>query len=289
MNAGDVFVGGVAVVTGAGSGIGEGIAREAARRGMKVVLADIATDRIEQIAAELRAVGQEVLAVTTDVSDHAAVERLAATTHEIFGDVRLLVNNAGIEMLGHVWEIPAETWNKALGINVLGVIHGVRAFAPRMLAANKPAFIANLSSVGALGVMPIQTPYIVSKHAVLSFTECLALEVEMTGAPISVSAVLPGPVATRIFEDAPAGLNPKTVDRHRAYMNAMLRDYGLDAQEAGRRILEGIAARQFWVSTHPEMMTEYARARSLHLAELGHPRLTEETRSILGPEQSGAV
>ena len=252
MKASEAFSGGVAVVTGAASGIGEGIARTAAALGMKLVLADIATDRLEALAAEIRGNGGEALAVTTDVSDAAALDRLAAVTHEAFGDVRLLVNNAGIEMLGHVWEIPAGTWEKAMKINVLGVINGVRAFAPRMIAAGKQAYIANLSSVGGLGMMPIQTPYLVTKHAVLSFTECLALEIDMTGQPISVSAVLPGPVATRIFEDAPAGNNPGTVERHRAYMNAMLRDYGISGLEAGQRILDGVAAGQFWVSTHPE-------------------------------------
>jgi len=278
----DVFSGGVAVVTGAGSGIGEGIARTAASVGMKVVLADIATDRIEAIAEELRKSGGEALAVTTDVTDASALDRLAAVTYEKFGDVRLLVNNAGIEMLGHVWEIPAETWEKALSINVLGVINGVRAFAPRMLAANQPAYIANLSSVGGLGMMPIQTPYILTKHAVLSFTECLALEMEMTGKPISVSAVLPGPVATRIFDDAPVGDNPSTVERHRAHMNAMLREYGISGLEAGRRILDGIAADQFWVSTHPEMTAEAVAGRAAYLQTGARPHLTDAARSILG-------
>lgn len=282
MSATEVFAGGVAVITGAGSGIGEGIARTAASVGMKVVLADIATDRIEVIAEEIRKAGGEALAVTTDVTDAAALDRLASTTYETFGDVRLLVNNAGIEMLGHVWEIPAATWEKALSINVLGVINGVRAFAPRMLAADHPAFIANLSSVGGLGMMPIQTPYILTKHAVLSFTECLALEIEMTGKPISVSAVLPGPVATRIFEDAPVGDNPSTVDRHRAHMNAMLREYGISGLEAGQRILDGIAAGQFWVSTHPEMTAEAAAGRAAYLQSGARPHLTDAARSILG-------
>ena len=276
------FAGGVAVITGAGSGIGEGIARTAAERGMKLVLADIAAERIEALAAELRAGGSEVLAVPTDVADPAALDRLAAATHARFGDVRLLVNNAGIEMLGHIWEIPAETWDKALSINVLGVIHAVRAFAPRMIAAGQPAWIANLSSVGGLGMMPIQTPYIVSKHAVLSFTECLALEMELTGQPITVCAVLPGPVATRIFDDAPVGDNPGTVEAHRAVMQAMLREHGITPREAGRRIMDGIAAGQFWVSTHPEMTAQAAAGRAAYLDAGTRPALDPTQRAILG-------
>ena len=282
MSAQDVFAGGVAVITGAGSGIGEGIARQAAALGMTVVLADIAADRIEAIARELRDAGGKALAVPTDVTDPAALDRLATTTHETFGAVRLLVNNAGIEMLGHIWEIPAATWEKALSINVLGVINGVRSFVPHMLAAGEPAYIANLSSVGGLGMMPVQTPYIVSKHAVLSFTECLALEIELTGKPISVSAVLPGPVATRIFTDAPAGDNPGTVEGHRAVMNAMLKEHGISGAEAGKRILDGVAAGQFWVSTHPDMTAEAAAGRAEYLKSGALPHLTEAARAILG-------
>lgn len=276
------LLGGVAVVTGAGSGIGEGIALSAAARGMKVVLADIAEDRMEKVAQAIRSDGGEALTVVTDVSRAAMLDELAAKTHAAFGDVTLLVNNAGIEMLGHVWEIPPDTWDKALTINVLGVIHGVRAFAPRMLASGRRAFIANLSSIGGLGIMPVQTPYIVSKHAVLSFTECLALEMQLTGKPISVSAVLPGPVATRIFEDAPTGDEPSTVEHHRGFMRTMLKEHGMGIREAGNRILEGIAAGEFWVSTHPEMMAAAARQRAEHLKSLSAPRMTEEMRAIAG-------
>ena len=277
----DDFKGGVAVITGAGGGIGEGIARAAAAVGMKLVLADIAQARIEALAAEIEAAGGQALAEATDVSDPSALDRLAARAHAAFGDVRLLVNNAGIELLGHVWDIPAETWDRALRINVLGVINGVRAFVPAMIAAGRPAAIANLSSVGGLGMMPIQTPYIVSKHAVLSFTECLALEMELIGAPITVSAVLPGPVATRIFDDAPMGKDPRGVEAHRGHMQTMLREYGTSPAEAGRLILDGVARGDFWVSTHPQMMAEAAHDRAAYLQKMERPRLTQTARAIL--------
>ena len=281
MTAQETFAGGVAVVTGAGGGIGEGVARAAVAAGMRVVLADIAGDRIETLAREIKDGGGEALAVVTDVADPAALDRLAAGTHEAFGDVRLLVNNAGIEMLGHVWDIPAETWDRALRINVLGVINGVRAFAPAMIKAGRPAAIANLSSVGGLGMMPIQTPYIVSKHAVLSFTECLALEMELIGAPITVSAVLPGPVSTRIFDDAPVGVDRAGVEGHRAYMQKMLRDHGISPLDAGGLILEGLAQGDFWVSPHPQMMADAATQRAGYLGGMERPRLTELMRAML--------
>ncbi len=278
---GDGWEGGVAVVTGAGSGIGEGIVRAAAARGMKVVIADIAADRAEEVAAFIRAAGGAALAVATDVSDAAALDRLAERAYDAFGDVTLLVNNAGIEMLGHVWDIPAETWDKTIAVNILGVIQSVRAFAPRMIAAGKRGWIANVGSVGSLGMMPIQTPYMVSKHAVLSFSECLALEMEMIGAPISISCVLPGPVATRIFDDAVEGDEGRASGKHRLIMADMLRLHGLTPEQAGEIILDGIAAGQFWVPTHPELTEAMAKARADYLTGDHRPRLSEESRSLL--------
>ena len=278
----DMLGGGVAVITGAGSGIGEGMARVAAGLGMKLVLADIAVDRLKKVADEIAAGGTEVLPVPTDVSDPAALDRLADATYSRFGEVRLLINNAGIETLGFTWELSAEKWNSIVDINVLGVIHGVRAFGGRMVAAGKPGFISNVASVGGLSIMPVQTPYILSKHAVLAFSECLSLEMEVQKAPIKVSAVLPGPVATRIFQDAPAGSNPKSVDHHRAVMNTMITEHGMTGAEAGKLILDQIAAGEFWVSPHPDMMREYAARRAVHLSALTRPELAPQTRALLG-------
>lgn len=282
MSAKEAFAGGVAVVTGAGSGIGEGIARHAASLGMRVVLAEIAVDRAEQVAADIRSQGGEVLVVPTDVSKPEALDHLADRAYAAFGDVRLLVNNAGIETVGFIWELPIERWERTLDINVHGVIHGVRAFAPRMLASPDQTYIANVTSVGGLGMAPVQVPYIVSKHAVLSFTECLHLEMQMQPKPVSVSAVLPGPVATRIFADANRDGAGEKGGTHREIMDHMLATVGMTPLEAGRIILEGIAARQFWVSTHPEMMAEMAQARAHHLANLTTPEMTEQMRHTLG-------
>lgn len=276
-----VLRGGVAVITGAGSGIGEGLARHAAELGMKVVLADIAGDRIDQVAEQIRAAGGEALAVTTDVSEPEALDRLAARTHESYGDVRLLINNAGIETLGFVWELPAAAWEKTLRINIHGVIHGVRAFAPRMLAAGKPAFIANTASIGGLGMMPVQTSYVLSKHALISFSECLYLEMQVKQAPIQVSAILPGPVATRIFTDSETGEDPVNA-RHRQAMMTMLETQGMTGYEAAQRILPQIAAGQFWVSTHPEITAQFAQQRAAHLSALAKPSLPAETLEALG-------
>jgi NAD(P)-dependent dehydrogenase (short-subunit alcohol dehydrogenase family) len=281
MNAAQAFSTGAAVVTGAGSGIGEGIARQAASLGMQVVLADVTLDRAERVAEDIRAGGGQAIAVHTDVRDPSALDRLADRAYGEFGDVRLLVNNAGIETLGFVWELSVERWEQTLGVNIHGVIHGVRAFAPRMLQSPHHTYIANVSSIGGLGMMPVQTPYILSKHAVLSFTECLYLEMQLQERPVHVSVVLPGPVATRIFDDANGADAAELVADHREVMRGMLASQGITGLEAGQIILDGIAARQFWVSTHPEITASMAQARAHHLAELTVPAMNEQMRAIL--------
>jgi NAD(P)-dependent dehydrogenase (short-subunit alcohol dehydrogenase family) len=282
----DCFNGGVAVITGAGSGIGAGLARHSSELGMRVVVADIAVDRAEAVAEGIRAAGGDALAVHTDVSVPEALDALAAITRERFGDVTLLMNNAGIETLGLVWELPAPLWEKTLQVNIHGVIHGVRAFVPGMLAAGRKAWIANTSSIGGLGMMPIQTSYILSKHAILSFSECLRLEMQLQQAPISVSAILPGPVSTRIFEDSQTGAAPGN-ERHRQIMHSMIAADGISADEAARRILPQIAAGEFWISTHPQMTQEFAQRRAQYLTALALPQLPLETLQAMGLGEGG--
>jgi len=275
------FAGGTAVITGAGSGIGEGLARVAARLGMNVVLADIAQERVERVTAEISATGAQALAVITDVTEIAALERLADVAWDRFGGVRLAINNAGIETIGYSWELPDATWDKAIDINIRGVVHGSRIFARRMLEAGQPGYIANVASIGALGMMPTQAPYMMSKHAVLSFTECLFLEMQLRQAPIQVSAVLPAQVATRIFEDAPADLGSPMVSRQREMMHAMITQTGITPERAGEIILAGIASGNFWVSTHAETTAGMAAARGAYLATLGTPTLANEARALV--------
>jgi len=278
----EVFAGGVAVITGAGAGIGEGLARRASELGMKVVLADISHQRLEVLASDLRAKGSEVLPIAVDVSQPAELDRLAAAVHSHWGDVRLLINNAGIETIGNSWEIPLERWEATLNINLHGVIHGVRAFAPRMLASGKPAWIGNLASIGGFSVMPTQTAYIVTKHAVESFSECLYLEMELSGKPIHVSSIIPGMVKTQIF-DANAGVGePDTASRHRTVMRELMANYGMDLTAASKLILEQVAAGEFWVSTQPDMTREVVAGRIEFLKNQSKPQLAPQARILLG-------
>lgn len=277
----EVLSGGVAVITGAGSGIGEGLARVAATQGMRVVVADIAADRAEAVAASIRESGGEAMSARVDVADPASIDALAEFAHETWGDVTLLVNNAGVETLGFSWELSTEQWEKTLNINIHGAIHGVRAFAPHMLESGKRCWIANTASIGGLGMMPIQTSYILSKHAVISYSECLFLEMQIKQAPIHIAAILPGPVTTRIFADGGTTTDNNS-EHHRVMMHAMLEADGISADEAARRILPQIAAGDFWVSTHPEITRQMAAARAQHLSTLSKPALPAELLQSMG-------
>jgi NAD(P)-dependent dehydrogenase (short-subunit alcohol dehydrogenase family) len=135
----ELFSGKTAVITGAGSGIGAALARHAAGLGMRLVLADVAEERLAEVAAEVGGTA-EILAVPTDVTNAAAVERLAARAYDELGPVRLLFNNAGIESTGPLWELTPQRWDLMMRVNVYGVFHGIHAFVPRMLADGGPAF-----------------------------------------------------------------------------------------------------------------------------------------------------
>ena len=274
--------GGVAVITGAGSGIGAGIARRAGILGMTVVVADIDQASAARVAAAIVAAGGMAEAIVVDVSKHAELDRLADMVFEKYGKVRLLVNNAGIETLGFSWEIPAERWEATLNINVHGVIHGVRAFVPRMLAGGEECWIANLASIGAFGIMPTQAAYLVTKHAVQSFSENLFLELQLAQAPIHVSSVIPGYVKTAIFAENDRKDEPADAARHRQTMSTMMQNHGMDADEAGRVILEGVAAGRFWVSTEPETTKQMVAGRIAYLQDQTDPPLRPETRALLG-------
>lgn len=258
MSARDTFSGGVAVITGAGAGIGAGIARYASRLGMSLVLADIDAGAIAALRDELSAAGGDARDVVCDVRDANAVARLAEKTYEDFGPVRLLVNNAGIEQFGYLWDTPIENWQRVVDINVSGVFHGVRAFLPKMMSTNEEAWVWNLSSVGGVTAIPLQAPYIMSKHAVLALTECLHLDVQSAGHAdhIHVQAVLPGAVMSNIFESA-GGVEAGDVAAADAQRSAMLRikAAAMDPLAAAETVFDQSAAGKFYLLTQDSVST----------------------------------
>ena len=171
----------VAVVTGAASGIGRALAGRFAAEGMKVVLADVEGPALAKAESELRAGGATVLAVAADVARAEAVDALAARTLEAFGGVHVLCNNAGVYASGLSWERPLADWEWVLGVNLWGVIHGVRAFVPIMLRQGSEAHIVNTASVAGLISGPFSAPYNVSKYGVVALSESLHYELALAG------------------------------------------------------------------------------------------------------------
>ncbi|HWS92932.1 MAG TPA: SDR family NAD(P)-dependent oxidoreductase [Mycobacterium sp.] len=262
------FSGGVAVITGAGSGIGAGLARHASYLGMTVVLADIDADAAAALRDELRAAGGSAEDAVCDVRDARAVQELADRTYRDIGPVRLLVNNAGIEQFGYLWDTPVANWQRVVDINVSGVFHGVKAFLPKMIATQEQAWVWNLASVGGVMAIPLQGPYIMSKHAVLALTECLYLDVQSAGHGhrIHVQAVLPGAVVSNIFESA-GGVDPDEagdVAAAEAQRSAMLvvKAAAMDPLAAAEAVFAQAAEGRFYLLTEPESggaaMTERA-------------------------------
>jgi NAD(P)-dependent dehydrogenase (short-subunit alcohol dehydrogenase family) len=275
------FSGGVAVITGAGAGIGMGLSKRAATLGMTVVLADINLANAQRVADEIVSTGGKAEAFFVDVSKPAELDRLADHVFANHGIPRLLVNNAGIETIGNSWEIPVERWEATLNINIHGIVHGCRAFLPRMIESGKEAWIANLASMGAFGIMPQQTAYIMSKHAVQSFSECLYCELELVKAPIHVSSIMPGMLKTSIFEASAGKGEPAAAAAHRQKMFEMMRDYGMDLDEGCKLILEQVAAGKFWVHTQPEMSLGAMEGRIAFFRSQQAPAINEEVRNLV--------
>lgn len=248
----------VAVVTGAASGIGAGLARVAKARGMRLVLADVSAAPLQALARELGG----ATAVITDVADAASVEALAERAYAEFGQVDLVFNNAGVMAMGNSWEIEPQRWRRAIDINLFGVLHGLRSFVPRLLAARRPARIVNTASVGGFLASPLMAPYSASKFAVVALSESLRAEMELLQAPVRVSLLAPGPVRTGIFGD-PAGPEASAATRgFAAQMVAMTEQHGITPDELARRAFAGIDEDRFWLVPQPEALDEGLRART---------------------------
>lgn len=277
MGAQELFGGGVAVITGAGSGIGAGLARYAAKLGMTTVLADVDAAAVAALRDELSAAGASAVDAVCDVRDAEAVQDLADMVYREIGPVRLLVNNAGIEQFGYLWDTPVANWERVMDINVSGVFHGVRAFLPAMLASDEPAWVWNMSSVGGVSTVQLQAPYIVSKHAVLALTECLRVEVELAGHDerVCVQAVLPGPVQSNIFTAAGGvdGGSADAADASESERTAMHQIAAMDPVTAAQIIFDQSAAGGFYLTTHPDAVAGAMTERARVLREQAIPKL----------------
>jgi NAD(P)-dependent dehydrogenase (short-subunit alcohol dehydrogenase family) len=255
------FAGKVAVVTGAASGIGRALAERCARESMHVALADIEPAALDRAAAELRATGAEVLAVVTDVAKAGDVAALAQQTLDAFGAVHLLCNNAGVGAGTTVWESTLADWEWVLGVNLWGVIHGVRTFVPIMLAQGDDCHVVNTASIAGLIAGPGLGVYKVTKHAVVTLSETLHYDLAMRGANIGVSILCPEWVNTRIMESArnrPSALqNDPAAEQVTPEMLAVWQHMidavqsGMSPAEVTDQVFTAIRERRLYILTHP--------------------------------------
>jgi NAD(P)-dependent dehydrogenase (short-subunit alcohol dehydrogenase family) len=274
----------VAVITGGASGIGRAIGERLGREGVKLMLADIERPALETTVAELRAQGLDVVGEVVDVARLADMERLAQRSFEHFGAVHLLFNNAGVvlEEAPNVWDISVNTWNWGLNVNLWGVIHGLKAFMPKLVAQNQPAHVVNTTShAGALltpGIIPV---YSATKAALAALTEALYFQLQAQRSPIRVSLLFPGPhtVPTRTYtssrnrppELAPEPHEPPAAVHSLEEMQAwMLKHHGrvrdtTSAADVAEQTWRALREDRYWILP---MSERFARAYRNRVDEL---------------------
>jgi NAD(P)-dependent dehydrogenase (short-subunit alcohol dehydrogenase family) len=260
------FKGKTAVLTGAGSGFGLECARIAAQRGMQVVLIDIQPDALAAAEAEIQALGARTLARRVDVGQPAAMEQLAQQVRETFGAPHFVFNNAGVGAGGLIWENSVKDWEWVLGVNLWGVIHGVRCFTPMMLdeARRDPAYqghIVNTASMAGLLTPPNMGIYNVSKHAVVALTETLYQDLRLVTDQISASVLCPYFVATGIGQsernrpsDMPAEALTPSQRIQQAMTGKAVSSGKVTAAEVAHKVFEAIEADRFYVFSHPRAL-----------------------------------
>ena len=241
----------VAVITGAGSGIGRELARACAKEGMQVVLADVD----ERGMAES---GKEFVQVRCDVSKPGDLEHLADRTFDEFGACHVLFNNAGVAVTGPAWTATLEDWEWVLGINLMGVVHGIHAFVTRMLEHGQEGHIVNTASAAGFLSLPGSAVYCVSKHAVVTLSECLHHDLRVAGSRIGVSVLCPAFVNTGIADserNRPKDL-AETNPLSAPYANAMKKAVAagrLTASDVALMTIEAVKANRFYVLPHPKI------------------------------------
>lgn len=290
----------VAVLTGAGSGFGLECARLGAQRGMRLVLVDVQKNALEQAAAEMKAAGVDVLALQVDVSDAAQMEHLARRVKERFGAPHFVFNNAGVAAGGLVWENTAQDWNWVLGVNLWGVIHGVRLFTPMMLEAARkdPAYrghIVNTASMAGLLNPPNMGVYNVSKHAVVALSETLYQDLALVTEQIGTSVLCPYFVPTGIHQserNRPGELASAPLTRSQLISQAMsdkaVNSGKVTAAEVARKVFDAMSANQFYIYSHPQAigavqtrLEDILQARNPTDPFAHKPALGEELRRAL--------
>ncbi len=255
-----------AVLTGAGSGFGLECARIAVRLGMNLVLVDVQQDALDAAAAELQALGAQVLARRVDVASASEMQALADAVQQRFGAPHLVFNNAGVGSGGLIWESSVKDWEWVMGVNLMGVVHGVRLFTPMMLddAKKDPAWqghIVNTASMAGLLAAPNMGVYNVSKHAVVALSETLYQDLALVTDQISASVLCPFFVPTGISQsqrNRPAGLPVAQPTKSQLIGQAMsdkaVGSGKVSAADVAQRVFDAVAKNQFYIYSHPKAM-----------------------------------
>ena len=260
------FKGKTAVLTGAGSGFGLECARIGARLGMNLVLVDVQQDALDQAANEARAAGAEVISFKIDVADAGQMQAMGQAAFERFGAPNVVFNNAGVGSGGLIWENSVKDWEWVLGVNLWGVIHGVRLFTPMMLdaAAKDPAWeghIVNTASMAGLLNPPNMGVYNVSKHAVVSLSETLYQDLRLVSDQIGASVLCPYFVPTGISQshrNRPSELDTAAPTRSQLIGQAMtskaVKSGKITAADVAQKVFDAMAAGQFYIFSHPKAL-----------------------------------
>jgi NAD(P)-dependent dehydrogenase (short-subunit alcohol dehydrogenase family) len=284
------LAGRTAVITGGGSGMGKAFALRFAVEGMAIVVADIQQDALAATVAELTAARHEVVGIVTDVADPESVQRLADAAYDRFGAVHLLCNNAGVEgyLDGPIWAATDRDWEWTVGVNFWSVVHGIRAFVPRMLAGGEPGHVVNTCSMTA--VVTAGNMYGITKHAVLALTEVLALDLARRAAPIGVTALCPGIIATNLFRGSrnrPEALREDDTDAETAHAARLPADRDAQAGQQTRDRMHAMLAAGMPPAEVASQLVTAIRAGTRYLLT-DHdwdPRIRERHESIM----AGAV
>ena len=256
------FEGRTAVITGGASGLGLAMARRFAREGVQLVLADVQADALERTAAEFVAAGTQVLAVRCDVSRAEEVERLRDEAVARFGAVHILCNNAGVAPGGLAWESTVADWQWCLGVNVYGVIHGLRSFVPLMLSQDDEAHIVNTASVAGLLSPPGMGIYCVSKHAVVTLTECLHHDLASRSDKVRTSVLCPAYVPTGIHDserNRPEELRNAAQDKseeelaREAALRHAVQSGRISAEQVADTVFDAVRDERFYILTHQKI------------------------------------
>ena len=294
------FAGRTAVITGAGSGFGLEASRIAASRRMNVVMADIQQDALDRAAAEIRALGAEVLPFRLDVAHAAEVEALGAATRECFGAPHIVFNNAGVGAGGLIWENSAADWAWVLGVNVMGVAHGIRVFTPMMLEAAEmdPSYeghIVNTASMAGLINPPNMGVYNASKHAVVAMSETLYQDLRLVTERIGASVLCPFFVPTGITESQrnrpealAAGKPTKSQQIGKAMNDRAVGSGKVSAADVARFVFDAIGERRFYIYSHPKALSsvqtrleDIMQARNPSDPFAARPEIGEQLRDAL--------